>query len=317
MSIEGLDLNLVVVLHHVLAERSVTRAAQRLHVTPSAVSNSLARLRELLGDPLLVRNGRKLAPTPRALELAPEVAWAVGKLRDIFETKPFDAATCERTFSVASADNIGILPEMAVGFAKALPRASLRVVSLDQAISTDALASGEVDVLLGVPQPNTPPEYRSEPAYTERLTCAAWTMNRNIGRRLTLERFLKARHVQVTLQGKWPMDVIDTPLAKLGHRRRVALSVPQFALAAMCVVGTMYITMLPETMARQFAKALPLRICEPPVPLDPITIFQIWHVRSDGDPGTAMLRRVIREAGPRVAGQRARRPHRRNGGNPK
>jgi DNA-binding transcriptional LysR family regulator len=297
VNIEAIDLNLVAVLHHALAQRSVAHAAQRLHVTPSAISNSLARLRELLGDPLLVRNGRTLVPTPRALELAPEVASAVAKLRDIFDGKPFDPATCDRTFTLASADNIGILSKIAFAFSKRFPVAALRIVSLDQAIATDALASGDVDVLLGVPQPNTPPEYRSEPAYTERLVCAVSRDNRTIGRRLTLERFLDAPHVQVTLQGKWPMDVIDAPLAALGHRRRVALSVPQFALAAMCVVGTSYIAMLPETMAGQLAEALPLRICQPPIAIEPITIFQMWHVRSDGDPGTTMLRRIIQGAG--------------------
>ncbi len=305
MSIEGLDLNLVLVLHHALAERSVVRAAERLHVTPSAVSNSLARLREILDDALLIRNGRKLVPTPRALELTSQVESVVAKVRGIFESKPtFDPTTCDRRFTLASADNIGILPEVAERFAKALPRASLRVVTLDQALTTDGLASGEVDLLLGVLQPNSPPEYRSEPAYTERLTCAVWTGNTRVGRKLTLERFLEARHIQVMLQGKYAMDFIDTALAKLGHQRRVALSVPQFTLAAMCLPGTLHIAMLPEQMAKQLAKALPLRICEPPLSLPAITIVQMWHVRAEGDPGTALLRRVIRESG---VGTRTRR----------
>ncbi|HUB09210.1 MAG TPA: LysR family transcriptional regulator [Myxococcales bacterium] len=309
MSIEGLDLNLVTVLHHVLAERSVARAAERLHVTPSAVSNSLARLREVLGDALLVRNGRQLVPTPRALDLAPEIASVVARMRGIFEVQSFDPATCERRFTLASADNIGLLPEVARRFGSTFPRASLRVISLDHAISTDALASGDVDLLLGVLQPNTPPDYRSEPAYTERLTCAVWTGNRAIGRSLTLERFLAAKHIQVTLQGKYAMDAIDAPLAELGHQRQVAVSVPQFGLAAMCVVGTSYVTMLPATMARQLAAALPIRICKPPLPLPAVTIVQLWHVRSDGDPGTAMLRRVVRQAGLSV-GRERRRPGR-------
>ncbi|MGE0457505.1 MAG: LysR family transcriptional regulator [Bauldia sp.] len=297
MSIERIDLNLVTVLHHVLTAGSVVRAAERLHLTPSAISNSLARLREVLGDALFVRSGRKLVPTPRALELAPEIASVVASLRDIFENKPFDPATCDRVFTLASADNIGVLPEVATGFAGTLPRASLRIVSLDQAISTDALASGEADVLLGVLQPNTPSEYRSEPAYRERLVCAVWAGNQTVGHQLTLSRFLDARHVQVTLQGKHPMDAIDAPLAELGHARTVALSVPQFALAAMCVVGTNYIATLPETMGRQMAKVVPIRLFPPPVRLPAVTIVQIWHARSDGDPGTAMLRRIIREAG--------------------
>src|SRR6059036_3188607 len=152
MSLEAVDLNLVLVLHHVLAEGTVVRAAGRLHVTPSAVSNSLARLRDLLGDPLFVRSGRKVVPTPLARELAPQVAATVEKLRVILEARrEFSPEACTRSFTLASADNIGILPNITARFAQALPRASLRVVTLDHAVASDGLASGDIDVLLGLP----------------------------------------------------------------------------------------------------------------------------------------------------------------------
>src|SRR5262249_16192234 len=105
MSIEAVDLNLILVLHHVLTALTVVRAADRVHVTPSGVSNSLARLRTLLGDPLFVRSGRKVVPTPFARGLAPQVAATVDRLRHILEARSdFRPDTCTRSFTLASAD---------------------------------------------------------------------------------------------------------------------------------------------------------------------------------------------------------------------
>jgi DNA-binding transcriptional LysR family regulator len=303
MSIEGVDLNLVLVLHHVLVEGGVARAAERLHVTPSAVSNSLARLRELVGDPLFVRSGRKVVPTPFARELAPQVATAVERLRDILEARrEFRANACTRSFTLASADNIGILPSIATRFAQALPRASLRVVTLDHAIASDGLASGDIDVLLGLP-PTTSREIRSEAAYSERLVCAMWRKSAPASGRLTLAQFLNARHVEVALLGKHAIDYVDTALSRLGHQRSIALSVPQFALAAACLVGTPYITMLPASMAKGLAASMPITLLKPPVGLPEITILQLWHVRSEADPGSALLRSIIRHAGNEAPGR--------------
>ena len=297
MSLEAVDLNLVLVLHHVLAEGTVVRAAERLHVTPSAVSNSLARLRGLLGDPLFVRSGRTVVPTPLARELAPQVATTVEKLRVILEARrKFSPEACTRSFTLASADNIGILPAIAARFAQSLPRASLRVVTLDHAVASDGLASGDIDVLLGLP-PTIGRDIRSEPAYADRLVCTMWRKCAPAGRRLTFKRFLEARHVEVALQGKHAIDYVDGVLSRLGHRRSIALSVPQFALAASCVIGTPYITMLPASMAKGLASALPLAVHRPPFELPAITILQLWHARSDADPGSTLLRTIIRQVG--------------------
>jgi len=301
MSLEAIDLNLVLVLHHVLAEGTVVRAAERLHVTPSAVSNSLARLRELLGDPLFVRSGRKVVPTPFARELAPQLTTAVEKLRIILEARhDFKAEACTRSFTLASADNIGILPNITTRFAQALPRASLRVVTLDHAVATNGLARGDIDVLLGLP-PTISREIRSEPAYTDRLVCAMWRKRAPTGRRLTLKRFLEARHVEVALQGKHPIDYVDGVLSRLGYQRSIAISVPQFALAASCIAGTPYITMLPASMAKGLASSLQLAIFRPPFELPAITILQLWHERSDVDRGSSLLRAIIRQVGQEVA----------------
>src|SRR5215510_2308176 len=297
MSIEAVDLNLILALHHVLVEGTVVRAAERLHVTPSAVSNSLSRLRELLGDPLFVRSGRRVVPTPFARALAPDVAATVERLRQILDARrDFNRDSCTRAFTLASADNIGILPALAARFGRVMPKASLRIVTLDHAIASDGLASGDIDVSLALP-PTLPRDIRSEAAYAERLVCAMWRKAAPPSGRLTLKRFLGARHVEVALQGKYAMDYVDSVLAPLGHQRSIALSVPQFALAAACVVGTPYITMLPASMSKGLSGSLPIAVLRPPIEFPVVTILQLWHARSDADRGTSLLRQVIREVG--------------------
>src|SRR5262249_9636294 len=297
MSIESVDLNLFLVLHYVLCEGSVVRAADRLHVTSSAVSNSLARLRAVIGDPLFVRSGRRLVATPRAQELRPLIAAAIESFQAGLEVNDgFRPESCTRSFTIASADNVGVLPSVVERFSLLLPRATLRVVTLDHAVATDGLSSGEVDVFLALP-PAMSRDWRSEPAYADRLVCGLSRDNPAARRKLTLKRFLNCRHVEVALQGKYAIDYVDGVLSALGHSRSVALSVPQFTMAAMCVLGTPYITMLPESMAKRLVAFLPLTLREPPFALPVITILQIWHARTDGDPACALLRTIIRDTG--------------------
>lgn len=296
VTLENIDLNLLLVLHHVLACGSVSGAAARLHVTAPAVSNSLARLRELLGDPLLVRRGRGLTPTPRAQALATRLTAVIGELRLAVEgERRFEPATSTRRFTLASADNLGssVLPALVRSFARALPLATLNVVSLDAAVAQDGLASGEVDLLLGLPP--EAPDLRSEPAYSERLLCAGHRATSR-PRALTLERFLAHRHVAVLLGGVYPIDWIDLELAKLGKRRSIALTVPQFATAAACLVGTPWLAMLPERMARQLATAFELTLWPPPVPLPRVQLRQVWHTRTDADEGSRFLRRLVQRS---------------------
>ena len=151
MSLSGLDLNLLLVLETVLAERSVARAARRLHVTPSAVSNALARLRAALDDPLLVRSGRGVVPTPRATALAPALARALRELEQAVAGQAFDPATTDRELTLALADVIQVvkLPAIVRALATRMPRARLRVLSIDALVASGGLGGTAVDVVVG------------------------------------------------------------------------------------------------------------------------------------------------------------------------
>jgi DNA-binding transcriptional LysR family regulator len=139
------------VLHAVISERSVTRAAVALHVTPSAVSNALARLRATFEDPLLVRSGRGLVLTPRAAALAPQLADAVSAMaRVVEEQSNFEPARTTRTFALACSDaeQVSEVPRIAAAFSRKLPNARLRAMSVDQLEAKGGLAGGEVDAAI-------------------------------------------------------------------------------------------------------------------------------------------------------------------------
>src|SRR5678816_199453 len=147
MNIASVDANLLLVLHLVLQEGSATRAARRLHLTQSAVSNALARLRAQVGDPLVVRTGRGLAPTPRAERMAPLLSTAFADLDRALGRESFQPSTCTRTFTFADSEEFSHLPRLARLFEERLPRATLDLVVSEDPLA--ALGAGRADVVLG------------------------------------------------------------------------------------------------------------------------------------------------------------------------
>src|SRR5882762_5030151 len=187
------------VLHTVLAERNVARAAERLHVTPSAVSNALARLRDVLGDPLVTRKGRGIVPTPRATELAPAIARAMHEFEQALQKGPFDAASCTRTFTLAVADagQITWVPRIATAMTRELPKAHLRVVGIDSLVSLGDLTSSEIDLHLGVRGKGS--GLHVERLFEERLVLVARRGHPALGRRLLSRMLGGLSHVRVDM----------------------------------------------------------------------------------------------------------------------
>jgi DNA-binding transcriptional LysR family regulator len=303
MNLADVDLNLLVVLQTVLAEGSTTRAAARLHVTQSAVSNSLGRLRRLLGDRLLVRSAGRLVPTPRAAELRPLLTAGLEQLQGAIAGPGQNGwERTRRWFTLACTDFVAlvVVPRLIAALAKRLPHASLRVVSIEHAISANGLGTGEVDLLVGLP-PTLPPGCFAEAAFTDRLVCIV-RRDHPIGRaHFTLDAFARLGHVEVALYGL--STGVDEALARANRTRTVALTISHFATAPFVVLETDLVATIPLRLARTFAKKYPLRILAPPFSLPRPALRQVWHVRSAEDRGTVLLRRLVREAA-------ARREHR-------
>jgi DNA-binding transcriptional LysR family regulator len=296
VNIENLDLNLLPVLQAVLAEKSATAAAKRLHVTQSAVSNALARLRRALGDPLLVRSARGLSPTPRARALEPELARIMRSLQALVSgDAEFDAATSTREFSVACADYCTTIlgPALADRLRVRAPNASLRFVSLEQLVSTDGLATN-IDVHLGMPA-KVPSGCHSLPLFEDSFVCLLQKRAKPATKRISLAKYLAAQHVRVAVLGSRG-DAIDVALAKRKLSRSVALTVSHFSVVPMMVERGGYVATLSRRLAQTQARQFDVAWCETPVSLGKRATRMIWHERTDADPGARFLRQLVKDA---------------------
>lgn len=298
VNLGAIDLNRLLVLHAVLKERSVTRAAAMLHVTPSAISNALARLRATFDDPLLVRSGRGLVLTPRAAALAPQLAEAVAAMTRVVETQSsFDPARSTRTFTLACSDaeQISEVPRIAAAFARRLPHASLRVISVDQLESNGGLASGEVDVAVA-PAQRAFPDVHSSDLYEEEGVLVVRQGHPHVRRRMSKEQFNTLRHIDILLALGGPgigHRIVEEFFASHGLYRDIAISVPSFAAAAAVAAQTDWVAGMPRRMATAFLRHMPLVSVAMPVPALRFQIQLVWHERTHKDAGAQFFRELI------------------------
>jgi DNA-binding transcriptional LysR family regulator len=317
MNLSSLDLNLFVVLHVVLEEGSATRAAKRLHVTQSAVSNAIARLRTALGDPLVVRSGRGLTPTPRAEELAPLVAQAIAHLQTAYDRgAAFVPAASERTFTLALSDNhqTSEAARLAAAFAPRLPRASLRFVSNDYLVATDGLAHGDVDAAFA-PSMLVAPGVRARPVFDEHACMVVRRDHPQLRGKLTPRLFNALPHIDVeVVLGRTGIGhrMAEQHWKAAGLERKVVVRVPYFTTAAMIAARTDCIAGLPSRLATVLCKTMPIKIVPTTFPLPTMGVSLIWHERTDADPGTRYFRQLVVEA----VGGAARRAERPSGAHP-
>ncbi|MDB4954935.1 MAG: Transcriptional regulator, LysR family [Myxococcales bacterium] len=292
MSIASIDLNLMLVLHVVLSEQNVARAADRLHVTPSAVSNALARLRDALGDPLVTRKGRGIVPTPRAAELAPILARTMHDLELALGARPFDPASCTRTFTLAVADvgQVVWVPRLASAIRRELPRAHLRIVGIDALISLGDLGSSEVDLHVGIP--GRGPGLHVDPLLEERNVLVARRRHAAAGK-LSRRALGELRHVRVEMvPGKRFGDPFAAAFAEANVPRQIVMTVPSFSAAADVVAATDLVTMLPSSLLA--ARGRSLRALVTPLPAHTTKYAMSWHERTHADPAARAFRALVR-----------------------
>jgi DNA-binding transcriptional LysR family regulator len=308
MNTSGLDLNLFRVFQAVLEEGSTVRAAKRLSVTQSAVSNALARLRHAVGDPLFARSGRGLVPTPRAEEMRPGVTEALRRLDGVLGVS-FDRRTTTRSFAIACADHhqAADIPRLARAFMQRMPKAQLRVVSVDYLLSSDGLASGTVDAAVA-PDGTSGPGLQSTPLFRESSGLYVRARHPALGTRLSLTDLAALGHIDVHLTLGKAGDAnraVNSKLLDLGFVRRIDVITPSFGAAAMIATVTDCVAWLPTHAARLYQKLLGLRELRSVLPAFEVGCSLLWHERTHADPGAACFRDIVvgalREAPPRAA----------------
>jgi DNA-binding transcriptional LysR family regulator len=292
-------MNLLVVLDAVLTERSVVRAARRLHVTPPAVSNALARLRAVLGDPLVIRSGRGIVPTPRATELGPTLARTLREIDEAIRGNAFDPAATTRAFTLAIADagQMVRLPQLAASLSREMPRARLRVVGIDTLLSTGGLAGTEVDVAIAA-LPEATPGVHLTTLYEERTVLVARRDHPRAGARISKTQLATLRHIEVEVAPGRGYRALPAAYARLGIARDVALVVPSFTAAAAVVAATDFVATVPTSLLQVLGERLGIRAVAVPVPPLSIAIKLAWHDRTDQDPALRAFRDLITRASP-------------------
>lgn len=290
----SLDLNLLITLDVLLAEGSVARAAERLRLSPSAMSRALARLREATGDPLLVRAGRGLVPTPRALELRSRVAPLVEEAEAILRpVEMLDLTKVNRTFTLRVGDgfieNFG--PALLARVSAEAPRVRLRFVPKPNK-DTGPLRDGTVDLDTGVIGKTTGPEVRAQALFRDRFIGVVRMDHPLSHGPITPERFAAGRHILVSRRGL-DHGPVDEALAPLGLTREITTIVSGFSSALALARASDLIASVPErhtTNLRAGMHSFPL-----PVPMPEITISLFWHPRLEADPAHRWLRTCVRE----------------------
>lgn len=286
----GVDLNLLLVLDVLLEERSVTRAAARLDRTQPAVSRSLARLRELLDDPLFVRDRSGLTPTPRAQALAGPLRAALLELEGrVLQARPFDPGSADRTFTLAGADygEWLLVGPLVTRLARVAPR--IRVEAHRVPALRDTL---DHDIGVGVVSSSGLGSVRTRPLVTDGFVCLVRRDHPRVGQHLDLRTYLDLDHILISPRGTGG-GIVDDRLEAAGERRRIAVRLATFLVAPAVVAGTDLLCTLPRRLAHAAVRSLPVRMVEPPIELPPFTLSAVWHERWQHDPGHAWLREQL------------------------
>ncbi|MFE7116525.1 LysR family transcriptional regulator [Streptomyces sp. NPDC057654] len=288
-----MDLNLLRALDALLQENSVTRAAERLGTSPAAASRTLARLRRAVGDPLLVRAGQGMVPTPRALELREEVGALLRGCDNVLRPGAgFDAVHLQRTFTVQTTDLllVGLAGTLTERIHKEAPHVD--VVFLPEAVEGGpALRQGWVDVELGA-LGDLDPEIRTRKLAQLPLVGIARSGHPLFEGRIDARRFAAADHIGISRQGK-RSGPIDSALAELGLRRRTAVVVPSHTSAMMLARTTDLVALTLPDWLPDTTTAMGLRTFPIPLDLTPLDLGMAWHPRNATDPGHRWFREHV------------------------
>lgn len=295
MELTRLDLNLLLVFHHLLREKRVSTVAAVLGMSQPAVSSALGRLRTSLGDALFLRTQHGMAPTPYALQLAEPIATALEGLQQALNVRAsFDPVTSDRCFTLAMTDvgEMYFLPVLVDAMAKAAPSVTLHIVPVTSASLKDDMASGRTDLALGL-LPQLQAGFFQQVLFRQSYVCLMRKHHPLATKpKLTLPRFAAADHVRVIAAGTGHGRV-DEALERQGLQRRIRLTVPHYVALGDVLSHSDMIATVPERFAQRVARPFGLTTRALPLTVDSSAIHQFWHARLHKDIGHQWLRNLM------------------------
>ncbi|NOT10714.1 MAG: LysR family transcriptional regulator [Methylococcaceae bacterium] len=290
------DLNLLVAFDVLMRELNVTRAAEHMFLTQSAMSHILHRLRQQLDDPLLVKTPTGMLPTARALGLIGPVRSILADMEQLIQPpQAFDAVSSQRRFVLAATDYMEFLliPTLSGLIESIAPGIDIHVKRTESAFPLMQLENGSLDIVLGFRSVLNPPAHlHCHLLFSDRMACVVRQDHPFIQGDPSLQAYLKAPHMLISRTGS-NLGIVDEKLTELGLERRIKLIVPHFLSAPLIVANTDMILSLPYRIAEQFKQFTPLSIFPVPLDLPAYDLCMIWHPLRDKDPGHLWLRDKI------------------------
>ncbi len=296
MNLNSLDLNLLIALDALLREASVSRAAMRIGLSQPATSHALQRLRELIGDPLLVRSGARMEMTPRAQALRVPLAQALDQVRGLFVPEQFDAATSERQFRLMMPDLAVelLMPPLMAKITRLAPNVRIDVVPWRGPAIFTAEFARTIDLVISIG--NAFRGFHRQLLYTDSDALAVRRGHPAAAGLKKRNAFLAARHVAVVIRGQ-NEDLIDIWLRDRGIERRIALVVPGYIEALHVAARTDLVAFVPRRLIGALSKQLALVPITPPLDPGIDEQFMFYPTRAQMDPGSIWLRRLMLQTG--------------------
>lgn len=295
VNLAGVDLNLLPALEALLKRRNVSHAAEDVGLSQPAMSRALGRLREVLGDTLLVRvPGGGYALTPRAEALSSQLIATLDHVKAVFREPSFDPARVQRTIRIAGIDThtIMLAPALMARLAKEAPGIDIRFENYGPDL-VERVETGRIDLAFATASTPLPPGARSETYAFDKLALVLRKGHPMAKKKWTIEDYGKVLHVGISILGDAGSE-LDAQLAKVGVHRRMALVTPHFIAALAAVGGTDMATTMSRVFAGRFAEGFGLVLKEPPLPILDLELTLVWsHLRA-ADPVLAWVRGVMK-----------------------
>ncbi len=299
MRFNKLDLNLLVALDALLAERNISRAGERVNLSQPAMSNALARLREYFGDELLAAQGRQMVLTPRAVSLIDPVREVLMRIDSTITNPPvFDPAKATRTFVLLLSDftTAVFVPAMLEALYKEARGIGIELRMLNDR-PIEQLEQGDADLLI-IPAQYVSPDHPSESLFEEEYLCVTWSGNSRIQDELTFNDYLECGHVVANYATGQQRAAFDSWfLDRFGIKRHVEVSAPTMAALPRMVVGTDRIATVHKRLALQAEQILPIRLWQPPLEVPTLVQKLQWHRHRDADPALSWMRQLALRVG--------------------